>query len=147
MVDETYQAQPWYYSKYMLQFNNQFYGSGTKVLLDDLGTIKTAIFWDQLNHLDKPKFEAIGEHAGTYISETARVVQILEAVELPVGNAYLRELTQVDANIRGYPSKGEVQMGWVWYIVIMLLLTIFKDRIYGWCFTTLFFWMWLKTKK
>ena len=43
---------------------------------------------------------------------------------------------------RDTPPSWEVEVGWIWYIVIMLTLTIFKARIFGWIATTIIFFAW-----
>lgn len=41
----------------------------------------------------------------------------------------------------------ELVIGWILYIVIMLILLIFNDRIIGWIFVTTFFFAWRHKKK
>ena len=45
-----------------------------------------------------------------------------------------------------WDAHNEVCIGLVWYIAVMLLATIFKDRLAIWIFATLVFFLW-KSKK
>ena len=40
------------------------------------------------------------------------------------------------------PPSWEVEVAWIWYIVIMLVLVIFKARWIGWIATTAIFFLW-----
>ena len=128
------------------EFNGRYFGVGTKVLLKDpfYGTGRAEFVG--LNCILRPIYVGVEPGFDYEISDVCanhrpRVLEIVEPVEV------FPKINSTPYCTQGYPSQGEVQMGWVWYIVIMLLLTIFEDRILGWCCTTFFFWMWLKTKK
>lgn len=43
---------------------------------------------------------------------------------------------------RNKPPSWDVEIGWIWYIVIMLVLTIFKARLLGWAAATVIFFVW-----
>lgn len=43
---------------------------------------------------------------------------------------------------RNKPPSWEVEIGWIWYIAIMLVLIIFKDRWLGWTAATVIFFGW-----
>ena len=40
------------------------------------------------------------------------------------------------------PPSWEVEVAWIWYIAIMVVLVIFKDRWIGWIATTVIFFLW-----
>lgn len=40
------------------------------------------------------------------------------------------------------PTEGDVFIGWIWYIVIMVVGTIFNDRLMIWVFTSAVFFLW-----
>ena len=40
------------------------------------------------------------------------------------------------------PPSWKVEIGWIWYILIMAFLTITKQRIFGWIVTTIIFFAW-----
>lgn len=58
---------------------------------------------------------------------------------------------KVDTSIH-VPQKNQLKdnqipklfIGWIWYITIMIILVIFKDRILGWFFTSVVFFSWRK---
>lgn len=40
------------------------------------------------------------------------------------------------------PFKGDVQIGWIWYIIIMVVGSIFNDRLLIWIGATAYFFLW-----
>lgn len=40
------------------------------------------------------------------------------------------------------PSEDDIFVGWVWYILIMVVGVIFKDRLTIWVFATVVFFLW-----
>ena len=133
--------------EHTLKFHGHFYGSGTKVLIEDFGEVKTAVFWNTLLHPEKSRFECIGQYNGQYVSDSCKVIKILEPIDASLENTHLRQSNNQNACTNGYPSQGDVQMGWVWYIIVMLFAFICEDKIVIWGTTTVIFWLWLKTKR
>lgn len=43
---------------------------------------------------------------------------------------------------RDRPPDWDVEVAWIWYIVLMVVLTLFKARILGWIGTTAIFFLW-----
>ena len=43
---------------------------------------------------------------------------------------------------RECPAPWDVEIGWIWYIIIMVLGAIFKDRLLIWGTATAFFFLW-----
>ena len=52
------------------------------------------------------------------------------------------EIEDVVNNNRNYPSSWDVEIGWIWYIIIMIVGSIFKARLIIWIFTTAYFFLW-----
>jgi hypothetical protein len=52
------------------------------------------------------------------------------------------EMTLQAIDNRVLPSEGDIDIGWIWYIAIMLLATIFKDRLTIWFIATAIFFLW-----
>ena len=52
------------------------------------------------------------------------------------------ESKPVITNNRNYPPAWDVEMGLIWYIVIMLVGSIFKDRLIIWVVATAYFFLW-----
>ena len=52
---------------------------------------------------------------------------------------------------RDKPPSWDIEVAWIWYIVIMAVATIFKDRLMIWAFTSAVFFLWkngfLRNKK
>lgn len=63
------------------------------------------------------------------------IVEIIEPV-------YYKELPKVYTSNRVCPPIGDVDIGWVWYIAVMIVGVIFKDRIMIWIVATVYFFLW-----
>ena len=62
------------------------------------------------------------------------IIEIVEPVYPPE--------KQVPQNKRQCPPSWDVEIGWIWYILIMLVGLIFKDRWLIWIITTVVFFSW-----
>lgn len=40
------------------------------------------------------------------------------------------------------PSPWDVEMGWIWYIIVMIFGAIFKERLMVWMLATAYFFLW-----
>lgn len=64
------------------------------------------------------------------------IVEIIEPVY------YKEEPKQIPTNNRNYPSEDSIFIGWILYVLIMLVGTIFKARLMIWIFATALFFLW-----
>lgn len=64
------------------------------------------------------------------------VIEIFEPVY------YVPQITQQSPNNRTKPFEGDIQIGWIWYIIIMVVGAIFKDRLLIWIAATASFFLW-----
>lgn len=55
---------------------------------------------------------------------------------------YEEEPKQLSKNNKNYPSEDSVFIGWIWYIIIMVVGTVFNERLLVWVFATAFFFLW-----
>lgn len=55
---------------------------------------------------------------------------------------YYTEPVKTYKNNRVCPPMGDIDIGWAWYIIIMLVGTIFNDRILIWIVATVYFFLW-----
>lgn len=62
------------------------------------------------------------------------IIEIIEPV-------YYVELEKTKTN-RNCPMPWEIEIGWIWYILIMLVGTIFKDRWLIYIVATAYFFLW-----
>ena len=67
--------------------------------------------------------------------------QLSPIVEI-INPVYYKAPSVVYGCERAYPSEESVFIGWVWYIAIMLIGMIFKDRFMIWTFTSAVFFLW-----
>lgn len=63
------------------------------------------------------------------------IIEILEPV-------YYKEPPKECTRGGPRPPENEIFLGWVWYIVIMLIGVIFNDRWLIWIFATVIFFLW-----
>lgn len=115
-----------------LEYKGKLYDVGTKV------RIKTR--W---NGIQEATFYGWGDWpfrgekvTGQFYSFDADkyIVEIIDPVEIIV--------EQTDVNNRDCPPSWDVEIGWVWYIVIMGAGIIFKERLLIWVFATAIFFLW-----
>ena len=115
-----------------LYFKGKYYDVGTKVL------IKT-----QWSGIQEATFVGWGtwpfrgeKVSDSYYSwETEKyIVKIIEPVEVV--------LQPTNANDRKRPPSWEIENGWIWYILIMLVGSIFNARWLIWIVATIYFFSW-----
>ena len=65
----------------------------------------------------------------------SKIIEIVEPV-------YYTKVIESLPNNRVYPSESSVELGWIWYIIIMVVGAIFKDKLMIWVCATAYFFMW-----
>lgn len=124
-----------------MKYKGQYYDVGTKVMIKGpRGPVKaTFTGW---KYQGKGCFEA---ESGSYFdlydnypfsAANVYIEEILEPVEPQL------QVVATKSDDRQKPPSWEVEVGWIWYIVIMAVLTLFKARVFGWIATTLIFFAW-----
>lgn len=121
------------------EFDGQEYYPGTKVRMKDrvMGGTFIATFKERICHHNQ---EDELRFYGTFsFRDKVSHLQssILDVVEVPNPE----ELTYNTSRRR--PPNWQVEMGITWYIIIMLVCALFKDRWIGWIFITSYFVLWL----
>lgn len=124
-----------------LKYHNVYYDIGTKVKLRTPSGIKDAIFtgW----RFDGKSFKTI-EYVNLWDTEYTFSVAndcITEIID-PVYPKF--EITPESTSERECPASWDVEIGWIWYIIIMVVGAIFKDRLMIWIFATIVFFLWEK---
>ena len=113
-------------------YNGKEYDVGTKV------RIKTVYYGEQIMTLERSsvnglQFIGINNYSiPVRLGVSDLVIEIVEPVEV----------IKQPSNNRNYPSDGDIDIGWIWYIIIMAIGTIFNDRILIWGFATAVFFLW-----
>ena len=121
-----------------LYYQGQYYDIGTVV------KIKTR--WDGIKEATfrgwKPQgctFLEDGITDNCYWFETEKyIVEVVKPV-------YPQDLVQIPDN-RNMPAPWDVEIGWIWYIIVMVVGTIFQDRLLIWVFATAVFFLWKNGK-
>lgn len=139
-VDNDYDWNDPLARKYLL-YKGIYYDVGTKVKIKGFHGIQEAVFtgWQpytgrsfQMKNMYKEEFRS-SFGANQYI------IEILEPVY-----ADLSEYCPKDSNGRECPPDHEVEIGWVWYILIMLVGLLFKEALLIWFMATAIFLLWKK---
>ena len=109
------------------------------------------IIWIEPNSITIKTYNDINYNI--FVSDVDRMIkEIIEpiyytgSVQPPIqssasGTDVLYKGVEANKN-RNYPSEGDVEVGWIWYIIIMLVGAIFKDRWIIWVVATFYFFSW-----
>lgn len=143
--------------KYYFEFNGVKYGIGTIVKVpstldlrwrsrDEIMALSKFCGNSCFEFVHKQGFINLYESSGHLSGKYEDYIEIIEPVyyhepePMKTQNIFLR--TRSDT----WDAHNDVCVGLIWYIAIMLLATIFKDRIGIWILTTIVYFLW-KSKK
>ena len=117
------------------EFNNQIYYPGTKVKLRELrGKVVimtfTGVRGNELTFMGHYNFSFPVEMINRYV---------LEIVELPREEFIMQRKKKC-------PPLWDVEIGWLWYIIIMTVGTLFNARWLVYIVATLYFFLWKNGK-
>lgn len=120
-----------------LEYKGVYYDKGTVVKLKThQGKIATATF---VGWYPQPGFRGDGVWGYYYSGQTEQyVLEIIKPV-YPPDVVYVRE-----SDTRELPPEGAIDLGWAWYIVIMLGGVFFRDRLLIWVGASAVFFLWKK---
>ena len=142
-------------SETVLLFQGKYYDVGTKVKFIRKyqwnSVTEGIIIWIEPNSITIKTYNDINYNI--FVSDVDRMIkEIIEpiyytgSVQPPIqpsasGTDVLYKGVEANKN-RNYPSEGDVEVGWIWYIIIMLVGAIFKDRWIIWVVATFYFFSW-----
>jgi hypothetical protein len=124
-----------------MKYKGQYYDKGTRVKIKGpRGVVKaTFVGW---------KYRC----RGCFVADSGSYFDLYDNYDFSAVNQYIEEIIEpvypnlqpvtTSTNEREKPPSWDVEVGWIWYIVIMLVLTIFKARWLGWIATTVIFFGW-----
>lgn len=122
--------------EYFLRYKGQCYDVGTRLKFKEWGREEEGqIEWFINNHVGIRLVDGSLRVLSTMWGFENTVTEIIEPVYYvapPEKKVYGGPL----------PSEDDIFIGWVWYIVIMLVGTIFRDRLTIWVFASLIFFTW-----
>ena len=120
-----------------LYYKGQYYDVGT--------VVKIQTTW---NGIQEATFRGWGPQGGfwrdgitdkCYWFETEKyIVEIVKPV-------YPKNIV-ISSDNTDKPSPWDIEIGWIWYIIIMIVGTIFKDRLIIWVFASAVFFLWKSGK-
>jgi len=121
------------------EYKGQKYYPGTRVKMKVMfSEPREFVFRDRYTDcygIDNLNFS--GGYLYTFPADKAdkNILEILEAKSS-------EDMVVTRTNKRQTPPAWDVEIGWIWYIIIMVVGTIFKDRITIWIFATVVFFLW-----
>ena len=124
--------------EYFLRYNGQCYDIGTKLRFKPLSwgdTKEGTIEWISHNII----YIRLVDGTGWELSKICGLEKMITEIIEPV---YSIEPPKVPVRGGPLPPADDMFIGWVWYIVIMLVGVIFKDRLMIWIFATAVFFLW-----
>ena len=134
--------------KYM-KYKGEYYDKGTICKIKGMyGPVLVRFLGWKYN--DQFCFEAVNDDdsIGLYNSyNPAGVMDYCLEIVIPVRpNLEQANTTTVKGGLpeKETPPSWDIEVGWIWYIAIMLIATIFKDRVLIWAFATIVFFLWKK---
>lgn len=140
-IDKNFDYNDQLAYKYM-KYQGKYYDKGTKVKIrGPYGPVDVVfVGW---RHGNSGCFESLDNTSwalyNTYDCQGVNkyVLEIIEPV-----HPNLQLVATSEADEREKPPSWDVEVMWVWYVVIMLVLTLFKARLIGWIATTVIFFVW-----
>ena len=124
-----------------LDVNGKRYYTGTVFMIDFHGKIQEAAFVCSMPELKKMRFKLLSDKKFWFISVDGfrnMIVEITDKVDPSVRMPVTK--TMKDKDIDG------LFIGWLWYIFLMVISSIFKDAIGLWIFISVVFFTWRKKK-
>lgn len=121
-----------------LIYNGIEYDIGTKV------KIKTSRYGEQIMTLEQggiTGLEFVGDNNYSIPIRSNTINLIIEIIE-PI---YSKKFIETAENHRR-PAPWDIEIGWIWYIIIMIVGAIFKDRLIIWAIATAVFFLWKNGK-
>ena len=125
--------------EYFIRYQGKYYDVGTKLKFYHTSTTFVPPIIGTIENFTGTWAHIRGEDGELYSISTSsqcRSSPIVEIIE-PVYYVSTERL-----NNRNYPSDGEMEIGWIWYTIIMVVGLIFKDRWIIWIFATAYFFVW-----
>jgi hypothetical protein len=124
-----------------MKYQGQYYDKGTRVKIKGPRGLVTATFvgW---RYQGRGCFEA---DSGSYFD-------LYDTYNFAAANKFIEEIIEpvypklqpvtVRIDNRDKPPSWDVEVAWIWYIVIMFILMFFKARWLGWIAATVIFFGW-----
>ena len=98
---------------------------------------------EEFTTIDKDQHHLLYDSYG-WNNVNAYVLEIVVPVKPDLDKKENTEKGGVGLPNRDAPPSWDIEVGWIWYILIMAVGTIFKDRLLIWGFTTIIFFLWKK---
>lgn len=130
--------------EYFVRYNGQCYDVGTRLRIRSSLQSWAPIYDGIIIAIDGYKFyvqTTDGHRLCISKEDPYRSVEKL-IVEIIVPVYYTDKTAYLPTNDRMPPPEWDVAIGWVWYILIIAVGSIFKDRIGIWAMATAYFFLW-----
>ena len=126
--------------EYFLRYKGQCYDVGTKLkfrLVSGGDIVEGTIEWISHNHI----YIRLADGGGRQLSKLFGLDNTITEIIEPV---YYVEPPRQKTRGGPLPPEDDIFYGWIVYIAVMLIGTIFKERFAIWVFASLIFFLWKK---
>ncbi len=123
--------------EYFVRYKGKCYDVGTRLKFKTskwCEGLEGTIEWISHNVFYVRLIDGSGRQLSKMYSLDNTIIEIIEPV-------YYEEKPQEIDN-RVYPSMGDIDIGWVWYILVMIVGVIFNARLLIWIVATVVFFSW-----
>ncbi len=146
-IDRNFDYNDQLAKKYM-KYKGEYYDVGTICKIKGRCGPVLAKFCGWQPH-DRDCFKPVVEQGRYSLYNTYDYVGVMDyclEIVVPV-KPNLRKTEEQSSGSFGLPERDkppswDIEVGWIWYIVIMVVAVIFKDRWLIWGFTTAVFFLW-----
>lgn len=140
-IDYNFDYSDQFARKYM-KYKNEYYDVGTLCKIKGINGPVLVEFmgWQDMN---RGCFKAVNPNQSNELYNTYNLQGVMDyclEIITPV-RPDLQPITIIQTNTNKPPSW-DVEVGWIWYIVIMLITIVFKERIGLWILETFIFFTW-----
>ena len=124
--------------EYFLRYRGKCYDVGTMIKYKTYGSIHVGtIKWFSHNAMYVLREDGYEERISRVFSLDNTIQEIIIPVEL-------EEPEKIVTKRRNSPPEDDVFYGWICYIAVMIVGTIFNERLTIWVFASLVFFLWKK---
>lgn len=123
-------------------YKDELYFSGTKVSIKTRGRICIASYSHKYRNSDNiTVHDFIADHLHIMVKDYELDDCIIQIIE-PVRWEDIKEKSRIGSKSGTIPPEGDIFIGWIFYILIMAIGVIFKQRLLIWVFATAVFFLW-----
>ena len=129
--------------EYFIRYKGLFYDVGTRLRFK---AYSYGYYWG-IKEGEVEKFIGTtafirGDDGVLYEYSTTKWLVNFDKVIIEIIEPVYYDMERATNNNHNYPSSWDAEIGWIWYIIIMVVGSIFKARLMIWIFATAYFFLW-----